>query len=303
MMKINAAYSLSRWTKINLSCFLIVFALFPSVPACVRAAENRTDMFHGLRQNLSRDGFDEKKLDLYYNDPRVVFETTAISSYFQHREASLDYDQFITPASLGKAGQYMKHHHHWLEKAEAEYQVEKEIITAILLVETRLGTYVGKASTLNILSSMAALSDPDIRETLWRSLSDKTNMTREDYQKKATRKAQWAYSELTAFLTYIDRENMSPPVEVTGSYAGAIGISQFMPSNILTLGVDGDKDGRVNLFTHADAIFSVANYLRHHGWKPGISPAEARKVLFAYNHSTYYVDILMRLFSALRKAP
>jgi membrane-bound lytic murein transglycosylase B len=72
-----------------------------------------------------------------------------------------------------------------------------------------------------------------------------------------------------------------------------------MPSNILKLAVDGDENGKVDLFTHADAIFSVANYLQHHGWKPGLSPEEARKVLFAYNHSTYYVDVLMKLSQSL----
>ena len=299
-MKMNVAHSLFRWTKINFSCALIVGVLFPLLFSCLQAAEKNTDTFDGLRKHLANDGFDQGKLNQYYGNPKVVFETTAISRFFHHQEASLNYGQFLAPASLRKAEQYMTQHSDWLEKAEAEYQVEKEIITAILLVETKLGTFVGKASTLNILSSMAALSDPDIREMLWQSLSDKTNMTRADYQKKAEQKSQWAYAELMAFLTYVDREKIAIPADVPGSYAGAIGISQFMPSNILKLGVDGDKDGQINLFTHADAIFSVANYLRHHGWKPGISPAEARKVLFAYNHSTYYVDTLMQIFSALK---
>ena len=74
-----------------------------------------------------------------------------------------------------------------------------------------------------------------------------------------------------------------------------------MPSNILKLGVDGDKNGKVDLFTHADAILSVANYLHHHGWKPGMGPADAKKVLFAYNHSSYYVDILMKLSQKLEE--
>ncbi|MEW6076831.1 MAG: lytic murein transglycosylase [Thermodesulfobacteriota bacterium] len=278
--------------------------LFPPLLfSCLQAAEQPPDAFAALRQHLVKDGFTREALNQCYENPRVVFETTAVGRFFLHQESTLNYGQFLTPESIQKARQYMAQQREWLDKAEAEYQVDKEIITAILLVETKLGTFVGRISTLNILSSMAALSDPDVREMLWQSLSDKTNMTREDYQKKADQKSRWAYAELTAFLTYVDREKIADPVDVPGSYAGAMGISQFMPSNILKLGVDGDKDGRINLFTHADAIFSVANYLRHYGWKPGISPADARKALFAYNHSTYYVDTLMQIFNALKPQP
>ncbi len=290
-----------RWLKHHLLYLLIVFGVFPFLPSCLQAAEKKNDVFNTLCQKLARDGFDRQKLSYYYGHPGVVFETKAVGRYFQHRESSLNYDQFLTSASLRKAEKYMKAYQYWLERAEAEYQVDKEIITAILLVETRLGSFTGTASTLNILSSMAALSDSDIREMLWRSLADKTNMTRTDYQKKAIRKSQWAYAELMAFLKYVDREKIADPVSVNGSYAGAVGISQFMPSNILKLGVDGDKNGKVDLFTHADAILSVANYLHHHGWKPGMSAADAKKVLFAYNHSSYYVDILMKLSQKLEK--
>lgn len=281
----------------------VAVVIFLFLPSCLDAAEKKNGNFLHLRQKLARDGFDQEKLNYYYRHPRVVFETKAIGRYFQHRESSLNYDQFLTSASLRKAEKYMKKNRHWLEMAESEYRVEKEIITAILLVETRLGTFTGKASTLNILSSMAALSDPDVREQLWRSLAGKTAMSRAEYRKKAARKSQWAYSELTAFLQYVAREKIPDPVYVPGSYAGAVGIAQFMPSNILTLAVDGDKNGKVDLFTHADAILSVANYLRHHGWKPGLSNAETRKVLFAYNHSTYYVDVLMKLSQALENNP
>ena len=61
------------------------------------------------------------------------------------------------------------------------------------------------------------------------------------------------------------------PQEIVGSYAGAMGISQFMPSNALTLAVDGNRDGRINLFENEDAIASVANYLSHHGYRPGLN--------------------------------
>ncbi len=73
-----------------------------------------------------------------------------------------------------------------------------------------------------------------------------------------------------------------------------------MPSNALKLAKDGNKDGKINLFSHADAIFSVANYLKHHGWKPGIARQKQHEVLFRYNHSNYYVDTLLKISDKLK---
>jgi membrane-bound lytic murein transglycosylase B len=90
------------------------------------------------------------------------------------------------------------------------------------------------------------------------------------------------------------------PVNINGSYAGAMGICQFMPSNILTLAVDGDGNGSVDLFTHADAIASVANYLKKHGWKPGLNREQKFKAVYHYNHSKYYVNTVLDIAQLLK---
>jgi membrane-bound lytic murein transglycosylase B len=82
-----------------------------------------------------------------------------------------------------------------------------------------------------------------------------------------------------------------------------MGISQFMPSNILKLGVDGDNDGRVDLFTHPDAIFSVASFLAHHGWKPGLDHQAAYKVLLNYNYSRPYAETVLKIRERLKAGP
>ena len=79
-----------------------------------------------------------------------------------------------------------------------------------------------------------------------------------------------------------------------------MGISQFMPSNIIVYAKDGDKDGKVDLFTHADAIASVANYLKCHGWYPGIEGKKAFKVVWSYNHSDYYVKTIFKISDRLK---
>jgi membrane-bound lytic murein transglycosylase B len=193
----------------------------------------------------------------------------------------------------------MQKHQEALTTAEKEQGIAPEIITAILLVETRLGTYIGKRSVLNTLSTMAALEDRQIRSELWQSLPESRRYTESKFEKKADQKAAWAYHELKAFLKYAVSEKIDATA-VPGSYAGAMGISQFMPSNVLRLGRDGDADGRINLFTHADAIASIANYLKHYGWHPGLSRKNAYTVLLKYNYSKYYVNTLLNIYDRLK---
>lgn len=257
--------------------------------------------FGSLQERLVRDGFDPRWISEVYRRPGVVFETGDVSRFFVYRESTLNYEQFASPASIAKARSYMQTHAADLSLAEKNFAVDKEIITAIILVETRLGTYLGKSSPLNILSTMAALADPGLRDRLWSGITDERRLTRENYLKKAAAKSRWAYGELKAFLTYAAREGLAPEA-VVGSFAGAVGISQFMPSNILAHGEDGNGDGRVDLFEHADAIASIAGYLKHYGWKPGIERDDAYKVIFRYNRSKYYVNIILKIADLLKGA-
>ena len=193
----------------------------------------------------------------------------------------------------------MKQHEEILKRTEEAYGVDKEIITAIILVETRLGTLIGGPSVLNTLSSMAALADADVRDMFWRKVSKSSRLTRRQFEKWVKRKSSWAYKELKAFLNYTAKENMDP-VAVSGSYSGAMGIAQFMPTNVLAFAKDGDNNQSIDVFNHSDAIISIANYLKHYGWYPGIDGKKAYKVIYHYNHSRQYVDTILKVSELLR---
>jgi membrane-bound lytic murein transglycosylase B len=243
--------------------------------------------------------FSAEQINRIYNNPGVFFDIKGVSSYFRHQEGKLNYDQFLSSKSIKKANGYMRAHHADLLKAEMDYGVDKEAITAIMLVETRFGAYVGNRPVISILSTMAVLEDKTIRDRFWNKIPTENRVTREEYEKKAIRKSKWAYKELIAFITYVEKEGMDP-YTINGSYAGAMGLCQFMPSNIIILAEDGNKDGSVNLFHHEDAIASIANYLKHYGWKPGISREKAGKVVHHYNHSSYYVEIVLKIIDKLK---
>jgi membrane-bound lytic murein transglycosylase B len=255
--------------------------------------------FSKLKARLVADGFDPQWIEEIYSNAGTVFEARGVSQYFRHNEATLDYGQFSSRRNIRDARRYMTDHKSELDAAESRFGVDPAVITAIILVETKLGTYLGNRSILSTLSTMAALTEDAAREIVWESIPDEGRFTRPQFEKKADTKADWAYRELKAFLNYVQRQRMDP-TEINGSYAGALGIAQFMPSNILSHGEDGNQDGRVDLFTHADAISSIASYLKYYGWKPGLDRKSAGKVIYHYNHSPYYVEAILVIAEKLK---
>ncbi len=287
-------------TGLFLRAFFATF-LISLIWTIIAPAAYSADKYHPFQPAIDllvRDGFEKAKLERIFSDQRVEPALKSVSLFFVHSEASLDYNQFSTEQSVSKAREYMAKYHEELAGAEKLYGVDKEVITAILLVETRLGAYTGKSSILNTLATMASLSDPIRRETLFQHISNPRRLPRDKFEKKADTKGRWAYDQLKAFIRYTDRESIDPS-SIFGSYAGALGISQFMPSSIMAYAVDGDGDGRVDLFTHADAIASAANYLKRFGWKPGIDRKKAEKAVHAYNRSSYYVNAIMTIADKL----
>jgi len=274
-------------------CFLGLALL--SVPV---AAEKNDAYYQDLQKRLIADGFDAAAIRELYARPEVKFETKGISVYFVHRESKVHYERYTDQLHIEKARVYLEQHRAAFTAAENVYGVDPEVITAIILVETQLGTLLGSRSVLNTLSTMAALSDPKVRNLLWRKIKNTPDLTRAVFDKKAAQKSKWAYRELMAFLRHAQLQGFDP-AEIKGSFAGAMGIAQFMPSNILAYGQDGDGDGRIDLFNDADAIISIANYLRHYGWKPGLKRDQAYKVVYHYNHSKYYVDAILKIADLL----
>ena len=282
----------------HFSAIFFWVTLLATVP--LSAADNvAKDYFKALKERLIVDGFNKDKIQEIYADPKTEMAIKTVALFFSHNESRLNYDQFLSKRELKKAQNYIDQHKDILTKVEQEYGVPKTIITAIALVETRLGTYLGGSSILNTLSTLSAIDSPELKEMVWESIPKKRRIDRQTFEQKVSTKSKWAYKELLAYLTYTSKEGLNP-AEIKGSYAGAIGISQFMPSNIIAYAKDGDNDGRIDLFDHDDAVTSIASYLKHYGWKPGLSDEEAYQVLYYYNHSSYYVNTLLKISKKLK---
>jgi len=284
------------WKPWSFGAVLILVLWAYQTPAV--AKDDGKAYFNTLQQRLVADGFDSKRIKTIYQSDDVYFESKGVSLYFLHNEATLDYNKMTKRSWIREGRAYMQEQAGALQKAEKELGVDPKVITAIILVETKFGRYVGTRSIINTLSTMAVLTDSEPREYLWKKLPKDRRFERKLYDQKADRKADWAYKELKAFLRYTAQHDIDT-VSIKGSYAGAVGIAQFMPSNILAYGQDGDGDGRIDLFNDADAIISIANYLKHYGWKPGLKRDQAYKVVYHYNHSKYYVNAILKIADLL----
>ncbi len=276
--------------------FIPIF-LFPI--SDIESAEIKGEYFGLLQARLIRDGFDQTMIRSVYKDPKVYLDKKIIKVYFTYREAKLNYDQFTTRRSIKKARTYIRKHMDAFQTAEKNFGVDREIITAIILVETQLGKVMGKKSILNTFSTLAALSDHSVRDILWKEISRTRKLDQKKFEKWSARKSKWAYRELKAYLKYSAKEKI-PPSEVKGSFAGAMGIAQFLPSSILAYAKDGNNDGRIDLFNHSDAIASIAGYLKNYGWHPGIDGKKAYKIIYRYNRSSYYVNTVLKIAELLR---
>lgn len=205
----------------------------------------------------------------------------------------LDYG-IATDATAKMCIDYINTHSKAFHYAEEKFGVPKAIISALLYVETRHGSFLGRNDTFITLASMSASNQfahiPNYLKKI-KEFDTKSGWV----QTKLDDKSQWAYTELKAFLIYC-RENKINPLAVPSSIYGAIGHCQFMPTNIPIFAVDGDGDGYIHLFKSADAIASVANYLQKNGWKGKRLPTKKQfKALRRYNNSASYANTIMAL--------
>ena len=279
---------------------IILLVIGYLAPSESRAAqESDAEAFSSVKKQLIADGFDATKINRLYSRPQVFFEADGVTILFTYKEARVNYSQFTNQWSIRKAKQYMQQYNEDLIRTEKTFGVDSKIITAIMLVETGLGASVGTRSALNTLSTLAALMDPVVRDRFWDLIPDSKKISREKFEKKATARSKWAYKELKAFLKYTSREGFDPAA-IPSSFAGAVGVAQFMPTNILAYGKDGNNDGTVDMLNHADSMASIANFLKSHGWRPGQSRKKAEKIIFHYNHSAYYVNTIITISRRLK---
>jgi len=240
-----------------------------------------------LKYQLVRQGLDKDFVQKTFADSRNSFLPDVVRKIAYLKKETRDiYRQFLTPQVAAQGRAYLKEHQPTLRRAEARYGVAPEVIVAILTVESGLGSNTGKYSVFNVFASLSVMDSPEIIREL-----DLPARLKDRLRKKAA----WARKELQVYLEYCQRRRLDP-FSYKGSWAGAMGYCQFLPSSLKSSGADGDGDGRIDLFTHDDAIFSIACYLNKSGFQQR-NRSTWRRAVLRYNHSDAYADCVLALAS------
>jgi membrane-bound lytic murein transglycosylase B len=197
---------------------------------------------------VARHGFDRAALDALVQQVRYVESAVTLmkpappgkpKNWQAYRE------RFIEPIRINAGVRFWNENADTLARAELQYGVPAEVLVGLLGIETLYGRDTGRFRVLDALTTLAFA-----------------------YPETPNRTERMAFfrSELENTLL-LARETGIDPLSLQGSFAGAVGMPQFMPGSILKYGVDFDGDGRIDLRgSAADAIGSVANFLSRHGW-------------------------------------
>ncbi len=230
-----------------------------------------------VQEMVDKHGFD--KLWLQQLMARAKYQQTIIDAISRPAEGKAwrQYRPiFVTSARAAEGAVFWRENQALLKRAEQKYGVPPDIIVAIIGVETRYGRHSGKYRVMDSLSTLAF-----------------------GYPKRS----KFFRKQLEEFLL-LSREEGLDPLTSKGSYAGAIGKPQFIPSSYRSYAVDFDGDGQRNLLTdNADVIGSVAAYFKRHGWRQG-APITSRAKGANDSHQ-HYVDAGMKPsipLAELRKA-
>ncbi len=254
--------------------------------------------FHPVIDKLIKSGADSSFVFSLIASNSTSFSDKYVKINVTGYLTPANYSQFYNEQSVNKSKDFINKYLKTLSEAELKYNVPKEVISSILWIETRHGNYLGTHHIPSVYLSTALASQKEFIEMNIAEMDAKFKGKASERQKlvekiksRAEKKSAWALAELLA-LEKMKKMNIAI-VSIYGSWAGAFGISQFLPSSYIKWAVDGNNDGIIDLFNFEDAIHSVANYLNSNGW--GNTEEKRRAAVFHYNNSKDYVDAVLKL--------
>jgi membrane-bound lytic murein transglycosylase B len=256
--------------------------------------------YYSLINRLSEDGFDFEFLSKLFADSRAESIPAVMTIPLFTNETPEKYNQFLSPEAILLSRKFLRQNFQILSKMETRFQVEKEVAVSILLVESRFGENIGKYRVIPTLASLALMDSQENILSNYLSLWNiDPELSYEEMEGLAKRKANWAYHELKCFLRII-RHQKTDPLEVYGSSAGALGLAQFVPSSYLAYAQN--RKGFENwLLSKEEAILSIGNYLRSHGWKKNLPVQKKKQILWYYNRSEPYVETILQLSQKIKE--
>src|SRR5210317_2079804 len=224
----------------KLISYLFIFTIFIFTASL---SENQTDFLNwkkSFKQIALQNDISERTFDMTMSNVKFLPDVIKYDRYQPefYEDTKTYISKRASSKKVSKGISFYKENSKLINTIEAQYNIEKELLLALMGIETNFGTYVGK---MDILSSLATLS------------FDK-------------RRSEFFSNELIILLKLIEKNQIDYQT-LYGSWAGAFGFFQFMPSTMKNYAVDFDKNNSIDLKDNHDAYASAANYLNQIGWK------------------------------------
>lgn len=210
---------------------------------------------HGFSKAYLKDVFD-KTMHSGYTPKFMNNQAESVNTWETYRK------NMVNDIRIGYGVEYFQKHRSELAKAQNQYGVPAHIISGIIGMETNYGHYPMRFRAIDTISTLAFYYP---------------------------RRAKYFQGELEALLLFAKKTD-TDIFEIRSSFAGAIGIPQFMPSNVLTYAVSGTGDKHIDIINnHLDALYSVANFLKKKGWKTG-EPVSVKVSVKGSKYKKYVVS-------------
>ena len=277
---------------------LAIISMFVSF-ACAGETERMV-----VEEFLIADGVEPSQARSIMQDPRITVRPDIIikNLFYSSPKGSVKRPDVMDISSrlIEQARAFMTDNAERLAAVEKRFGTSPRIITAILLIESRLGTYKMPYNVASAYANLAFMLDPDyLKDIQALYLKEYPQLAEEATLNRAKRKARWAAGEL-AYLVHLANHLNVDPLNLSGSFAGAMGPGQFIPSSFWIFGMDANGDGTADPFNMSDATFSMGHYLKKYGWREDASMEAKRKAIWFYNRSDVYVNTVMMVYEKLK---
>ena len=220
--------------------FIFIFVIFIISPVTSDNQSNFEIWKISFKKIALKNNISEKTFDLVMSDTKFLSDVIKYDRFQPefYEDTKTYISKRTSSTKVSKGINFYKDNSNLIDKVSKQYNVKKELLLALMGIETNFGTYVGK---MDILSSLATLS----------------------YDK---RRSEFFTNELLTLLNLIENNQINYKT-LYGSWAGAFGFFQFMPSTMKNYAIDYDNNSYINLKDNNDAYASAANYLSKIGWK------------------------------------
>ena len=232
-----------KQTKILTISFILFFYTFPAFTENIESSSDDINIARSelLNELIKDHGFDEQYVTNVFNE--VKFLPELIDSISRPAEKTKSWKEyraiFLTPKRIAAGVIFANQHKELLDRVEEELGIPRKILLGILGVETSFGSIQGRYEVVNSLYTLAVGYPP---------------------------RSKFFRQELIN-LFYLCKEQGFSISSIKGSYAGAMGAPQFIASSYRNYAIDGDGDGKINLFdSWDDILMSIGNYLNRNGW-------------------------------------